>query len=262
MALAPGPAAGSRSHANRLCRSCSFSSRSASSRRTLFAPSRPTMVAQTSRSASRSTVAASRSTTEMPGMTIRRRRISPSSAFDQGEPGGRLARDGQQPGRERLAVRPGQLLVAVGAVQEAELLVAGRAASGEHGEAVGGTPICSAMKASGSAGISSPGLSSRPGKRSAQSWSARPSLVSGCLRVATSWRSSGEGVVPDQVDLARGQRQQVGALRVGEEASAGHGRSRAGCRQPASGPDRSQTACQSTRIMSLVCERRSPSTRM
>jgi hypothetical protein len=54
----------------------------------------------------------------------------------EGRPGGRPARDGQQPGRERPAVRPGQLLVAVGSVQAGELLVAGRAAPGEAGEAV------------------------------------------------------------------------------------------------------------------------------
>ncbi len=80
MAFIAEAPAGSRSQLKRLCRSCSRSSSSTSSRRVGTSPSRPAMADQISRSASWSTAAASRSTTEMPGMTMRRRRISPSSA--------------------------------------------------------------------------------------------------------------------------------------------------------------------------------------
>jgi hypothetical protein len=61
--------------------------------------------------------------------------------------------------------------------------------------------------------------------------------------------------VLNEVDLALGQRQKVGALRVGEEASAGHRRSRAGGGRLASVSSFTNRLPIGA-VMSLVCERR------
>jgi hypothetical protein len=126
-------------------------------------------------------------------------------------------------------VRPGQLLKAVGAVQEAQLLVARRAAPGEAGEAVRRDADLLGDEGQRLGRDQLAGSQQPPGVAERAELEGEAELGLGMLARRHARKVVfDEGEVLDEGSLARGQRQEIGALRVGEEASAGHRRSRAG----------------------------------